>query len=61
METKKTYKANIENKRTLLTEIGLVATMGIVLMAFEWGHRRPRSRHCPATMPLSSGMASRFR
>lgn len=37
METKKTYKANLENKRTLLTEIGLVAAMGIVLMAFEWG------------------------
>ena len=25
METKKTYKANLENKRTLLTEVGLVA------------------------------------
>lgn len=37
METKKTYKANLENKRTLLTEVGLVAAMGIVLMAFEWG------------------------
>lgn len=30
METKKTYKANLENKRTLLTEVGLVAAMGIV-------------------------------
>ena len=37
METKKTYKANLESKRTLLTEVGLVAAMGIVLMAFEWG------------------------
>ena len=36
MEIKKTPKANLENKKLLFTEIGLVATLLLVLLAFEW-------------------------
>ncbi|MDA3819365.1 MAG: energy transducer TonB [Candidatus Delongbacteria bacterium] len=37
METKKTKKANLENKKVLFLEIGLVLVLGIVLLSFEWG------------------------
>ncbi|MGC9330639.1 MAG: energy transducer TonB [Bacteroidales bacterium] len=37
METKKSKKANLEDKRGLFLEIGLVLVLGIVLLAFEWG------------------------
>ncbi|MFA5848636.1 MAG: energy transducer TonB [Bacteroidales bacterium] len=36
MEIKKTIKANLENKKFLFGEIGLVLTLAIVLFAFEW-------------------------
>lgn len=36
METKKTPKANLENKRSLFLQIGLVMALAIVLLAFEW-------------------------
>jgi protein TonB len=36
MEIKKSSKADLENKRALFLEIGLVATLAIVLVAFEW-------------------------
>jgi protein TonB len=36
MEIKKTPKANLENKKTLFTEIGLVITLALCLLAFEW-------------------------
>ncbi len=36
MEIKKSSKADLENKRILFVEIGLVATLVIVLAAFEW-------------------------
>ena len=36
MEQKKTPKADLSNKRTLFTEIGLAAVLGICLVAFEW-------------------------
>ncbi len=36
MEIKKTPKANLENKKLLFTEIGLVAALLLVLLAFEW-------------------------
>ena len=39
METKKTPKANLENKKALFTEIGLAISLGIVLVAFEWTSR----------------------
>lgn len=37
MEIKKSPKANLENKKLLFLEIGLVISLGIVLFAFEWG------------------------
>jgi len=36
MEAKKSPKANLENKRILFIEIGLVITLAVVLLAFEW-------------------------
>lgn len=35
MEVKKTPKADLENKRNIFVQIGLVAALGIVLMAFN--------------------------
>jgi len=39
MELKKSKKANLENKKLLFTEIGLVISLGICLGAFEYGTR----------------------
>lgn len=36
METKKTKKADLQNKKTLFSEIGLIAVLAIILVAFEW-------------------------
>ena len=36
MEIKKSNKANLENKKLLFIEIGLVISLGITLFAFEW-------------------------
>ena len=36
METKKTKKANLENKRTLFLEIGFVIALALVFVGFEW-------------------------
>lgn len=36
MESKKHPKANLENKRGLFFQIGLVLAIGITLLAFEW-------------------------
>lgn len=36
MEVKKSAKANLENKKLLYREIGLIIALGIVLTAFEW-------------------------
>lgn len=36
MDTKKTPKADLESKRMLFIQIGLIATLTIVLIAFEW-------------------------
>ncbi len=36
MEAKKTEKANLENKSTFFLSIGLLITMALVVMAFEW-------------------------
>lgn len=36
MEVKKSPKANLENKKLLFREIGLIFTLLIVLVAFEW-------------------------
>jgi len=37
MKTKKTNKANLENKKVLFREIGLAIALLLVLGAFEWG------------------------
>jgi protein TonB len=39
MEIKKSDKANLEKKRSIFLEIGYVITLGLVLLAFEWGTR----------------------
>jgi len=36
MEVKKSPKADLESKKLLFREIGLVATLAVVLVAFEW-------------------------
>ena len=36
METKKTNRASLENKRTMFFELGLIASLAIVLVSFEW-------------------------
>ncbi len=44
MEAKKTKKADLESKRMLFLEIGLVVVLGIVLAAFEWSSRPKENR-----------------
>ena len=39
METKKSPLANLENKRSLFFQIGLIIALSIVLIAFEWSTR----------------------
>ena len=36
MEVKKSPKADLENKKTVFMQIGLIVTLAIVLIAFEW-------------------------
>lgn len=36
METKKSEKANLENKRSIFFQLGLIAALGIAFAAFEW-------------------------
>ena len=36
MEAKKSPKANLENKRIIFIEIGMIITLAVVLLAFEW-------------------------
>lgn len=36
MEVKKSPKADLESKKTIFMQIGLIATLAIVLIAFEW-------------------------
>lgn len=39
MDTKKTSKADLQNKRALFLEIGLVLSLGVVIVAFSVGQR----------------------
>jgi protein TonB len=39
MEVKKTKKADLENKRGIFLQIGLVVVLGAILAAFEWSSR----------------------
>jgi protein TonB len=36
MEIKKSFKADLENKRVLFVEIGIVSALAVMLLAFEW-------------------------
>ena len=36
MEVKKSPKADLENKKSVFMQLGLVITLAIVLIAFEW-------------------------
>ncbi|MEA3478033.1 MAG: energy transducer TonB [Bacteroidota bacterium] len=36
MDTKKTPKADLENKKVIFTQIGLIIALAAVLLAFEW-------------------------
>jgi protein TonB len=36
LESKKTPQANLENKKSVFLEIGLITALSIVLIAFEW-------------------------
>jgi len=36
MEEKKSHKADLENKKTIFRQIGLIVTLAILLFAFEW-------------------------
>ena len=36
MEAKKSKKADLENKKTIFIQIGLIIALGVVLLAFEW-------------------------
>ena len=36
MEVKKSPKADLENKKTIFMQIGLIITLGLVFIAFEW-------------------------
>ncbi len=42
MEVKKSPKANLENKRLLFTEIGLVVALALVLFAFNWSSKEKK-------------------
>lgn len=36
MEARKTPKSNLENKRLIFLEIGMILTLSVILVAFEW-------------------------
>jgi len=36
METKKSHKAELENKKVIFRQIGLIVALAAILLAFEW-------------------------
>lgn len=42
MKTKKTIKASLENKRLLFFEIGIIFSLSVALVAFEWAKESPK-------------------
>lgn len=50
MKTKKSGKANLENKKGYFFLFGLLISLGLVLLAFEWKH--------PVTEPMDLGKAT---
>ncbi|MBR5055873.1 MAG: energy transducer TonB [Bacteroidales bacterium] len=53
MEVKKSPKADLQNKKLLFREIGLVAVLGLVLLAFEWS-----TKDKPEMMDLTQDAAA---
>lgn len=43
MEIKKTPKADLEDKKLLFREIGLIISLAAVLVAFEWSSKDKES------------------
>ncbi|MCG8580087.1 MAG: energy transducer TonB, partial [Bacteroidales bacterium] len=39
MEVKKSKKADLERKRGMFFQIGMIVTLGVVLVAFEWTNK----------------------
>jgi hypothetical protein len=39
MEPKKTKKADLENKKGIFLQIGIIVVLGITLAAFEWSSK----------------------
>ena len=52
MEAKKSPKANLENKRALFFQIGVLATLLVVLMAFSWSSPEKKSKVVTSAGPL---------
>lgn len=46
METKKSRKANLENKRPLFFELGLIIALALTLIAFEWSGSSKTDINC---------------
>ena len=43
MELKKSNKANLESKRGIFLQVGMVVVLGIILFAFEWSSKTNRN------------------
>ena len=44
MLPKKNKRANLENKRSIFLQIGIIITLGLILVAFEWSSSTNQSR-----------------
>ncbi|MFW6352546.1 MAG: energy transducer TonB [Bacteroidota bacterium] len=64
METKKTERANLENKKTIFFQIGLLVAMTLALIAFEWTTRGKNStpvQQMGMLTPLDEDIINTFR
>lgn len=52
MEVKKAPKADLEGKKTLFFEIGLVLALGILLYAFEWKSETKQTKEAETTAQM---------
>ena len=52
MEVKKAPKADLEGKKTLFFEIGLVIALGILLYAFEWKSETSKMKDLDTTAQM---------
>ena len=59
MEVKKSAKANLEDKKLLLREIGLVVALLVVLGAFQWSSKEKSTEtvsYTHLTLPTTPGV-----